>query len=363
MKELQNPNRIFFFIDIITPFYGDLFSMMKSKESDIDIKIFVQRKIDPDRTSWHTVISDLDIYHLDGFNLLKRTFELKPNLIFISNYKSFYNFILILYCIYFKKKYLLGPHEILKNTNQVSIKFIFKLLYYRTLSIYSSATITMGKYSKRLFSLFSNKYIYDIPYPVTLSRFKVCEKDKNEFNLLFCGRLVDFRRPDLVIDCFNIFLKKTNYSKNIKLFISGSGPLTDKCKNQIVQYNIQDHIIWLDEVTSWSEIPKVYNKIHILLSLQDYSGWGMIIPEAMASGVGIICTNTMESGNSLIINEYNGYLVDPNDIITASEKLFFYFNNRDVLRIHSMRSIEIIKTVSVDKIADDMLNICNTFSK
>lgn len=363
MKESQRSNRVLFFIDIITPFYGDLFSMMKLKETNIDIKIFVNRKIDPDRKSWHTIISGLDIYHLKGLSLLKKTFELKPDLIFISNYKSVYSYLLFFYCFLFNKKYIIGPHEILKGTNQINIKLIIKLILYRILSFYSSGSITMGKYPKRFVSLFSNKKIYDIPYPITLGRFKVYDKDTNEFNLLFCGRLVDFRRPDLVIECFNVFLKKTNYDKNIKLFISGNGPLLNNCKNQIAQYKIKDHVIWLDEITSWIEIPKIYDKIHILLSLQDYSGWGMIIPEAMASGVGIICTNTMESASSLIINNYNGFLVDPNDIDMASNKLLFYFNNRKILKIHSMRSIDIVRTVSVDKISDDMLKICSSFCK
>ena len=170
----------------------------------------------------------------------------------------------------------------------------------------------------------------------------------NEINFLYCGRLVEFRNPIFVIKIFEQVLKKNKSNKILKLFISGEGPLENECKQLISDLNIANNIVWMEKVNSWDEIPKIYNKIDILLALQNYSGWGMIIPEAMASGKAIISTNKMESSDTFIINGYNGFLVDINNKNEIESSILFYVDNFDKIYLHGMRSRQIIENFGIE---------------
>ena len=125
--------------------------------------------------------------------------------------------------------------------------------------------------------------------------------------------------------------------------------MKETCDRYIKENSLDKYVIWHKPITYWSEIPEIYNNSDVLISLQNYSGWGMIIPEAMASGNGIITTNTMISSDSLIIDNYNGFIVDIENKDEIVDKMLMYINNKELLDIHGNRSKEIVKTIGMNQ--------------
>ena len=67
----------------------------------------------------------------------------------------------------------------------------------------------------------------------------------------------------------------------------------------------------------------------------------------MAAGMGIIASNTICAADDLIVNNYNGFLVNKsneNEIINCMQT---YIDKPELCKVHGIRSREIVKTIDV----------------
>ena len=351
-------------LDIATPFYESLIELV-NKKSHKEIKLYpiVVKNFDLDRKTWGKLKSTKIFIHSKNFGIVKKIEELRPNVVFITQYNRFDTLLVIGLCLYRKIPFYLGPHEIFNNTNSFSLNLLAKIMYYKLVSFWSEGTITMGKFAVKFYNLLTQKKVYDLPYSISLDRFNLSKKQvNNEIVFLFCGRLIEFRNPLLVIKIFSKALKNTDIQSTLKLCISGEGPLENKCKQLIAKLGITSKVQWLDKIENWEEIPTIYSKIDILLALQDYSGWGMIIPEAMASEKAIISTNKMVASDSLIINGYNGYLVNVENEEAILSAMMNYVNNPCEIELHGKRSKEIIKTIDINNSVEILWDIIKKYN-
>lgn len=248
-----------------------------------------------------------------------------------------------------KKVFFLGPHEILRSDNVHPLKFYLKQQRYKWLTRGSSGIMTMGKQAVKEFSdIFSNKRITSIPYSFDLSSLLNYKSNtlSNELVFLMSGRLYKFRNPILGIQAFAKLLNN-NPQKKLKLIISGTGPLYDECTTLINQLKIGQQVQWLNpKFKDWYDIHNIYKHADVLLALQNYGTWGLIIQEAMAAGLGIVASKYIQSADSLIINGYNGFLNNLH-MTTILNQMQAYVDNDKLVTIHAQRSRDIVKTVDV----------------
>lgn len=351
-------------LDIATPFYESLIELVNQKsEKEVKLYPIVVRNFDLDRRTWGELKSKNIFIHRKNLGVIKKINEIRPNVVFITQYNRFDTLFIIGLCLYRKIPFYLGPHELFNNTISFSLNLFLKIVYYKLVSFRSEGSITMGKFAVKFYNLISRKKVLNIPYSISLDRFSVTNRDSNnEIVFLFCGRLIEFRNPLLVIKVFSKALKNIDIQRNLKLCISGEGPLENKCKALIDELGIGSKVEWLDRIENWDQIPEIYSKIDILLALQDYSGWGMIIPEAMASQKAIISTNSMEASDSLIINGYNGYLVNVKNEEAILSAMMNYVNNPSEIELHGKRSKDIIKTLDIKNSVELFQNIINEYN-
>lgn len=118
---------------------------------------------------------------------------------------------------------------------------------------------------------------------------------KDKKIILYMGRMVNYKAPDLLIKAF-LEYTKNNAGSNTALVMCGTGPLLKDCKRLIANYEIEDvHI--LGEVQS-SERWEYFTMadIYILPSLFRYDepvyceGWGLGVNEALSIGIPVIGT-------------------------------------------------------------------------
>ena len=124
---------------------------------------------------------------------------------------------------------------------------------------------------------------------------------KVNLNVLFVGRLVDWKAVDIAIDA----IKKSK--TNAKLKILGDGPL----RNELEAYSKEqapDKVEFLGMVKH-AEVNQYYDAadIFILPSIRECGG--AVVLEAMARGLPVIATNW--GGPKDYITEETGFLVDP----------------------------------------------------
>ena len=170
-------------------------------------------------------------------------------------------------------------------------------------------------------NLFKEKYKYDrnvhiIPTGIEIERFykekfKKEELDKlkqelkinkNDFVILFVGRLASEKSVDVLIDTHSSICKKNN---NAKLLIVGDGPDIDKFKKQVTKLKINDNVIFTGKVP-WKDVPKYYAISTVFATASKSETQGLTVIEAMAASLPVVCAKD-ESFEDAVIDGLNGY--------------------------------------------------------
>lgn len=144
---------------------------------------------------------------------------------------------------------------------------------------------------------------------------KDCFKDK--INILYLGRLTDFKNPDIVIKSF---ILASDNGLNANLIIAGDGELRVTCEILKRQSKYSERIQILgavdyfnaEKLYQWADIYTMHNTIGTLSNNQET--FGVTIIEAMSFGLPVI---TADSGaiSEIVINNVTGIIVEPFNII------------------------------------------------
>ncbi|MHA1249437.1 MAG: glycosyltransferase family 4 protein [Candidatus Helarchaeota archaeon] len=136
-------------------------------------------------------------------------------------------------------------------------------------------------------------------------------KRDNEILLLSVGRLVNWKRFDIIIKTLKLLDKK------FKLIIVGEGPEYKNLKKLSKTLGVSDRILFLGKLKH-DELLYLYEKIDILILLSEYEGYSHVLIEALLKKKNIIASKI--GGNPEIIKNYkNGILIqnDPNELRKA----------------------------------------------
>lgn len=197
-----------------------------------------------------------------------------------------------------------------------------KVLLKKVLSSSSKIVVPSGDYV----DLVNKKYaiskdkICKVPNGVDLNNFKSLPNKQNDpIRLLYVGRLSKQKNIPLLIRTFKIVTEKIN--KNIELDIVGEGEEKSKIIAMITAENLEKKVNLHGELRG-GRLYEKYSNSDIFILTSDYESFGMVLIEAMASGLPIIATNIPALRN-VVENNKTGLLVkpEPEDLAKALEKL------------------------------------------
>ena len=63
----------------------------------------------------------------------------------------------------------------------------------------------------------------------------------------------------------------------------------------------------------WHELPGEYARADVLCVPSRYDGWGLVVPEGLASGLPVIATDRMGAALEFVENGRNGWLIPAGD--------------------------------------------------
>jgi glycosyltransferase involved in cell wall biosynthesis len=188
----------------------------------------------------------------------------------------------------------------------------------------SAAVIVVPSYS--YVELVSEKYsipenkIIRIPCGIDLNNFSANpgRQDKTK-KLLFVGRLTVQKNIPLLIESFKKIIEKG--FTDIELNIVGDGEEKEKITELIRKEELEQKIIMLGEL-SGRGLYKIYANSDIFVFTSGYESFGIVLIEAMASGLPIVSTD-IPAVRDIIKNGFSGLLVCPNpvDVSNAVVKL------------------------------------------
>jgi glycosyltransferase involved in cell wall biosynthesis len=182
--------------------------------------------------------------------------------------------------------------------------------------------------------------------------FKVNEEKKFNSQTIICvARLVPIKNLENLL----LAWKSVEEHNNIyKLVLLGDGASFNKLKNLVktlglnrVEFvgavpndNIREHLFRADAfiLPSWSE------------------SWGLVVNEAMASGLPILLSNQINAADTLLMEGINGYSFCPADANEIKEKIIQFIDLPNYTKKSmSDNSLRIIDSMSYEQMGDGLL--------
>ena len=176
--------------------------------------------------------------------------------------------------------------------------------------------------TEKTYRLFKEKYKFDrnvhiIPTGIEIERFepkncseekiKVLRKkyniDKNDFVILFVGRLGKEKSVDLLIESQEYFVK---LNKKCKLLLVGDGPDFDNYKKLVKKLKLESNVIFTAKVP-YDDIPLYYQLGTIFATASRTETQGLTVMEAHAASLPVLAADD-PSFISMVVDDLNGYL-------------------------------------------------------
>ena len=171
---------------------------------------------------------------------------------------------------------------------------------------------------------------------------------EKKYDFIICASIDENKNHRLLIESF----KSLKNYKSLNLICLGGGPLLDECRKLVKDNDLEKNIMFLGPVSDVG-LYLEQSKVFVLPSKNE--GFPISILEAMNYGLPIIASKV--GGIPDFVSDKNGILFDPNksdQLVDAMDKVIS--DNEFYSRI-SLYNKEYVKNFSIDKVAEDYLNI------
>lgn len=276
------------------------------------------------------------------------------DLFIIGGYEQPSYLIAAIICKLTRKKYILlfdgiQPQKIGAKGNIVK-EFIIKFIVNNTAAIFGN-----GETSKLYFI---TNYGYDIKniYNQYLTvdteqidglynnRLQIMKKMKEKYNidndkkiLLYVGRLLKLKNINVIVEAISKLKNKNDFV----LFIVGDGPERDNLIKLCKSLNVD--VVFTGNIANSSDVYEYYFLADLFIFPTSGEAWGLVINEALAAGLPVLCSKAAGSSFDLVKDGVNGYLFDYNDPYDLSKKIEEIFQDKGRYDSFCSASKEIIK--------------------
>ena len=210
-----------------------------------------------------------------------------------------------------RKKLVVSEHASFYACNIV-YKMIRRFVYPRVYCISVPNKMDVLEYKK-----WNCNAVY-IPHLLTFEKSNIPNKLDTKI-VLNIGRLTRDKRQSELLDIWNKVENKNDW----KLWIVGDGEERERLEEKIKNLNLSESVKLLNSTNNISEM---YKKASIFAFCSKAEGFGMVLLEAMSFGIPCISFDCPSGPRDIIIKNYNGVLVDNNDINQYVEKLEYLMN-------------------------------------
>jgi glycosyltransferase involved in cell wall biosynthesis len=161
------------------------------------------------------------------------------------------------------------------------------------------------------------KKLIQIPYGVSLLEFPVMPKDSNKFRVIQCGALSLRKGIHYLLEAFS----ELNLP-NTELWLIGH--MQEEARPFLRKYD-NGHVFHKGPYPQ-RELYRYYSQGSVFCLTSVEEGLAMVIPQAMACGLPIICT-TNTGGEDIVRDGIDGFIIPIRDVKSLKEKLVLLYEN------------------------------------
>ena len=180
---------------------------------------------------------------------------------------------------------------------------------------------------------------------------------KHQFNadtvFLYTGQIIPRKGIRELVDAWHKSMLLNN--PNVALVLIGDGEQIEEIRNLAKLRNISN--IFLEGKVPYDEIAAYYAMadVFIIPTLED--NWSLVVPEAMATGLPVVCSCYNGLWPELIKPE-NGWVIDPLNHIEFSQSLNKVYEERDSFNAMGINSQLIVQDHTPFSAAEVIWNVC-----
>ncbi len=154
---------------------------------------------------------------------------------------------------------------------------------------------------------------------------------------------------------FDILIKSMKeLSSNVGVYIVGGEP-TDEYKKLKEEYKLDN--LHFEGFKTKEELVMYYKAANMFVLPTREDIWGLVINEAMATGLPVITTDKCVAGMELIIEGENGYIVPIDDINKLAVAINKIINNENIMLSMANNNLMKIKDYTISKMAIEHFKI------
>ena len=194
--------------------------------------------------------------------------------------------------------------------------------------------VTPSNYVKNSFSNYKKNYhkTFVNPLGCDISIFKRVEKKDNKFRIISCG-IASYRKGMQYL--LKAFIE---LEKQLDIEWWHLGNVSNEINELFIKTNSKN--IYLKGNINKSDLFKFYSQgsVFVLPSVDD--GFGMVIVEAMACGLPVICSENTGIRDILTSNGAEGYIIPIRNHESIKEKIKFLYQNENIRDKMSKRALQ-----------------------
>lgn len=143
--------------------------------------------------------------------------------------------------------------------------------------------------------------------------------DLPERYFLASSRFVQKKNLSRVLQAYALYLKSV---RNIpwKLVMLGDGPLKDEIVNLREELGLSEMVL-MPGFAQYPDLPVYYGLAGAFVLASTSEQWGLVVNEALASGLPVIVSSRCGCAIDLVKNDHNGFTFDPYDVDALSRHL------------------------------------------
>src|SRR5262249_19643441 len=153
------------------------------------------------------------------------------------------------------------------------------------------------------------------PYCCNLDSFLAIDRRQRSatassaISILYCGQLIERKGVDVLAEAFS---RVASIHQHVSLTLVGTGPLDSNLKKQLHQ--TIGNRIQLAGFQPVANLPRYFSNADIFVLPSRHDGWGVVVNQAIASGLPVIVSEAVGASADLVRPNVNGIIVPAGDI-------------------------------------------------
>lgn len=186
-------------------------------------------------------------------------------------------------------------------------------------------------------SRYPDQLIVNIPYCCDITNFSqnLPQRPRIPTTILFCGQMIARKGIDILLQAFD---RLVSAGLQVKLLLVGQESELPQMLESLPQTTL--HKIEYAGFQAPDNLPEFFRQADLFVLPSRYDGWGVVVNQAVAAGLPVICADTVGAAYDLVTPGENGYLFPSGNVDALVENLKTYIYNPEKIRDASLASIQ-----------------------